>query len=213
MKKNQRIKWVIKPTVFIISSLPFIFVILGIILQNSIFQLYLGADPQKYIVHKMGEWTLRFLIITLAITPCRRWLKIPELLQFRRMFGLFVMFYAALHLLAYYLLYLEMDLSNVLEDIVKRPYITVGFLAFLLLIPLAVTSNKAMMKRLGKKWRKLHQLIYIIAGLAILHFIWQVKSDLNEAVLYLLIILILLASRIKRTKKKPASHQTSVTSK
>jgi len=106
-----------------------------------------------------------------------------------------------------------MDLSNVLEDIVKRPYITVGFLAFLLLIPLAVTSNKAMMKRLGKKWRKLHQLIYNIAGLAILHFIWQVKSDLNEAVLYLLMILILLASRIKRTKKKPASHQTSVTSK
>lgn len=196
MNKKQIIRRVIKPTVFIISTLPFVYILLGIFWQQSVFQLYLGADPQKYIVHKMGEWTLKFLVITLAITPLRRWLKRPELIQFRRMFGLFTMFYASMHLLSYYLLYLEMDISNVIEDIVKRPYITIGFLGFLLLIPLAVTSTKGWMRRLGKKWQKIHKLIYLVAVLAILHFFWQVKSDLNEPVLYLIIITILLASRL-----------------
>ncbi len=197
MNKKRLIIKVIKPMVFILSMLPFIYIVLGVFWQQSIFQHYLGADPQKYIVHKMGSWTLRFLVITLSITPLRRWLKKPELIQFRRMFGLFAFFYASMHLLAYYLLYLEMDISNVIEDIVKRPYITVGFLGFLLFIPLAVTSTQGWMRKLGKNWKKIHRLIYVIASLAIVHFIWQVKSDLNEPVLYLIIIVILLASRLK----------------
>lgn len=197
MNKKDVVRNILKPLVFLLSLLPFIFILLGIFWHGSTFQLELGADPQKYIVHKMGLWTLKFLIITLAITPFRKWLHQPVLIQFRRMLGLFAMFYASMHLLSYYLLYLQSDLGNVAEDIVKRPYITIGFLAFLLLIPLAVTSTNKMMKRLGKKWLKLHRLIYIIVILGAIHFTWQVKSDLNEPLAYFTVVLLLLATRIR----------------
>ncbi len=192
MKKQQfnKLKWLAKPLVFFLALVPFLALVIGIIDQD------LGADPQKYIVHKTGEWSLRFLLITLAITPVRRWFNILQLIKFRRMMGLFVMFYSSLHLISYYLLLLEGDIRNVIEDIVERPYITVGFTAWLLLLPLAFTSTKKMMKRLGRNWGKLHRLIYWITGLALLHFIWLIKSDLNEPVLYLLIAIILGGYRI-----------------
>ncbi len=190
MNKPKLIKWVAKPVVFFLALLPFLALIVGIIDQD------LGADPQKYIVHKSGEWALRFLLITLAITPVRRWLSMPQLLKFRRMMGLFVMFYATLHLASYYLLLLEGDILNVVEDIVERPYITVGFAAWLLLIPLAFTSTKKMMRKLGKKWISLHRLVYWITALGLLHFIWLIKSDLNEPVLYVLIAAILGGYRV-----------------
>ncbi len=190
MNKPKLIKWVAKPVVFFLALLPFLALIVGIIDQD------LGADPQKYIVHKSGEWALRFLLLTLAITPVRRWLSMPQLLKFRRMMGLFVMFYATLHLASYYLLLLEGDILNVVEDIVERPYITVGFTAWLLLIPLAFTSTKKMMRKLGKKWIILHRLVYWITALGLLHFIWLIKSDLNEPVLYVLIAAILGGYRV-----------------
>jgi len=174
-----------------------IYILLGIFIQDSIFQRWLGADPQKYIMHQMGLWTLRFLMITLAITPLRKWFNFTSLILFRRMFGLFSMFYATLHLLTYYVLYLDGNIANVVEDIIKRPYITVGFTAYLLLVPMAFTSTKKMMRRLGKNWQKLHRSIYIVVLLGVIHFIWQVKSDLNEPVMYLLIIMLLLIVRVK----------------
>jgi len=196
MNKPLLIKWVAKPLIFFLALLPFLALVVGIIDQD------LGADPQKYVVHKTGEWALRFLLITLSITPFRRWFKMPQLIKFRRMMGLFVMFYATLHLTSYYLLLLEGDILNVVEDIVERPYITVGFTAWLLLIPLTITSTNKMMRRLGKKWIKLHRLVYWIMGLGLLHFIWLIKSDLNEPVLYVLIAAVLGGYRVWFKYKK-----------
>ena len=157
-----------------------------------------GPDPVARIVHETGAWTLRFLLITLAVTPLRRLGGWNVLIRFRRMLGLYAFFYACLHFAAYLFLDLGAFWAQILTDIVKRPYITVGFTAWLLLIPLALSSTNAMMKRLGKRWQALHRLSYLIAVLGVLHFAWLVKADLTEPLVYATILGLLLLARWPR---------------
>ncbi len=144
----------------------------------------LGSDPVKALTHATGLWALRLLLLTLTITPLKRILRRPGLLQYRRTLGLLTFFYASLHLLVYIFIDLGLYWPQVIEDVVKRPFITVGFSALMLMSLLAATSNAAMMRRLGPNWKRLHRLIYLIAGLALLHFLWLVKKDLMDPLLY-----------------------------
>lgn len=155
----------------------------------------LGADPVAAIEHRTGLWALRLLLLTLAITPLRQLSGQPVLLRFRRMLGLYAFFYACVHLGVYLGLDLRGYWAQIFEEIVKRPYITVGFLAWLLLIPLAITSTQGWMRRLKRNWGKLHKAIYAIGVLAVLHFWWLVKSDIREPLLYAAILALLLGWR------------------
>ncbi len=157
----------------------------------------LGANPIEAITHHTGEWALRILLLTLAISPARRILRINSLIKFRRMLGLTSFIYVVAHFSIYIVLDQWFDLSAIVEDIKDRPYITVGFLAFMCMIPLAITSTDAMQKRLQQAWVKLHRLVYVIAILAILHFWWLVKADLLEPAIYAFILLLLLAYRFR----------------
>ncbi|MDY4283697.1 protein-methionine-sulfoxide reductase heme-binding subunit MsrQ [Xanthomonas sp. LF06-19] len=155
----------------------------------------LGADPVAEVEHRTGLWALRLLLLTLAITPLRQLTGQSVLLRFRRMLGLYAFFYATVHLAAYLGLDLRGYWTQIFEEIVKRPYITVGFLAWLLLVPLAVTSTQGWMRRLKRNWGKLHKAIYAIGVLAVLHFWWLVKSDIREPLLYAAILAVLLGWR------------------
>ncbi len=155
----------------------------------------LGADPVAEIEHRTGLWALRLLLLTLAITPLRQLSGQSVLLRFRRMLGLYAFFYACVHLGVYLGLDLRGYWTQIFEDIVKRPYITVGFIAWLLLIPLAITSTQGWMRRLKRTWGKLHKAIYAIGVLAVLHFWWLVKSDIREPLLYAAILALLLGWR------------------
>ena len=164
----------------------------------------LGADPVTAIEHELGTWALRLLLLTLAVTPLRQLLGRPELLRFRRLLGLWAFAYASLHFTAWLVLDLRGWWSQVFAEIAERPYITVGFAAWLLLVPLAVTSTRGWMRRLGRNWGRLHRLVYAIAVLAVLHFWWLVKSDLREPLLYAVILAILLGWRIVRGRTPQA---------
>lgn len=163
----------------------------------------LGANPVEAMTHETGEWTLRFLLITLSVTPVRQILKLTWLIKFRRMLGLFAFFYATLHFITYIWFDQYFDWAEIVKDVIERPFITVGFTAFVLLIPLALTSNKMMMRRLKKNWVRLHKLIYVIAVLAVLHFIWLVKADYLQPFIYSVILLVLLSYRAYQ-QRKPA---------
>ena len=157
----------------------------------------LGANPIEFITRDLGDWTLIFLMITLAITPLRRLTSWAWLIKLRRMLGLCAFFYASLHFVTYIWLDQFFDLQDIVKDIIKRPFITVGFAAFLCLIPLAVTSTNAMVKRLGgKRWQTLHRLVYAIATLGVIHYWWLVKKDIREPLLYAAILSLLLGLRI-----------------
>lgn len=158
----------------------------------------LGADPVAEIEHRTGLWALRFLLLTLAVTPLRQLSGQSVLLRFRRMLGLYAFFYACLHLTAYLALDLGGYWAQIFAEIAKRPYITVGFTAWLLLVPLAVTSTLGWMRRLGRRWGQLHRLVYAVAVLAVLHFWWLVKSDVREPALYVAIVAVLLGWRAVR---------------
>lgn len=158
----------------------------------------LGADPVAAIEHFLGLWALRLLLLTLAVSPLRQWTGQPVLLRFRRMLGLYAFAYATLHFAAYLVLDLGGYWSQVFEEIAKRPYITVGFAAWLLLVPLAVTSTQGWIRRLGRRWARLHRLVYVIAVLAVLHFWWVVKSDIREPLLYAAVLAGLLGWRAWR---------------
>ncbi|KAB7770249.1 MULTISPECIES: protein-methionine-sulfoxide reductase heme-binding subunit MsrQ [Xanthomonas] len=155
----------------------------------------LGADPVAEVEHRTGLWALRLLLLTLAITPLRQLTGQSVLLRFRRMLGLYAFFYATVHLAAYLGLDLRGYWTQIFEEIVKRPYITVGFMAWLLLVPLAITSTQGWMRRLKRNWGKLHKAIYAIGVLAVLHFWWLVKSDIREPLLYAAILAVLLGWR------------------
>lgn len=157
----------------------------------------LGANPIEKITHETGEWALRLLILTLAVTPLRRRFNLRWIAPLRRSFGLLAFFYASLHFLTYLVLDHFFDWALIVEDVLERRYVTVGFAAYLLLIPLALTSTRAMMRRLGARWTPLHRLIYATALLGALHFIWLVKADLLEPLLYAAVIVALLAYRIQ----------------
>jgi sulfoxide reductase heme-binding subunit YedZ len=162
----------------------------------------LGANPIEEILHTLGKWGLKFLLITVAITPIRRWTGINWLIQFRRLLGLFSFFYILLHFLTYFVLDQSLDLAAVLEDILKRPYITLGMTALLFMLPLAITSTKGMMRKLGGRWKKLHRLVYAIAILGVWHFYWQVKLDTLEPSLYVVILAGLLGYRLWVSRQK-----------
>jgi sulfoxide reductase heme-binding subunit YedZ len=193
-----------KPILFVLCLLPLLSLIWRIFYGD------LGANPVEVITHNTGDWTLRFLLITLSISPLRQWFGLSGLLRFRRMLGLYVFFYASCHFSIWFIFDHALDFGDMIEDIVERPYITVGFSALILLIPLAITSNNAMLRRLGKRWKKLHRLTYLIAGLGVLHYLWLVKADYREAGIYALIAAILLLQRL--SLKKWLSPKTSVQS-
>ena len=182
-----------KPLVFLLCLLPLAHLLAG---AFSIAGQGLGANPIEELLHALGRWGLKFLLLTLAVTPLRRWTGWNWLIRFRRMLGLFVFFYIALHFLVYAVLDQSLDLEAIIEDVLKRPYITLGMAGLLMLIPLAVTSTKGMMRRLGKRWQKLHRLIYVIAVVAVWHFYWQVKLDTLEPIVYALVLAGLLGVRV-----------------
>ena len=156
----------------------------------------LGANPIEYITHSTGWWTLALLLVTLSVTPLRRVTGAAWLLRLRRMLGLFAFFYACLHFTTYIWLDQFFDLGSIVKDVAKRPFITIGFAAFLLLIPLAATSTNAMVRRLGaQRWQRLHRLVYVIATLGVLHFWWLVKKDIREPLLFGGLLLVLLLAR------------------
>lgn len=185
----------VKPAIFILCLLPLFFLFKDFYLDQ------LGANPFEVLTRSSGEWTLRFLLLTLAMTPLRQFTGSPWPIRLRRMLGLFVFFHVCVHLMTYLWLDQFFDWEEIYTDILKRPYITFGMVAFSLLIPLAVTSNKMMMKRLGKRWKSLHKLVYVIAILGVLHFLLLVKADLLEPTIYAFILLALFLLRWKPLPK------------
>lgn len=156
----------------------------------------LGANPIEFITHSTGTWTLVGLLTTLSITPLRKLGAPSWLLRFRRPLGLFAFFYACLHFTTYIWLDQFFDPASIVKDVVKRPFITVGFAAFVLLIPLAATSNHFMMKKLGRNWQRLHRLVYLIASLGVVHYWWLVKKDITQPLIYACVLAVLLAMRL-----------------
>jgi sulfoxide reductase heme-binding subunit YedZ len=181
----------LKPSVFVLCLLP-----LGrlgwLSASNG-----LGANPIEFLIRSLGTWTLALLLITLSVTPLRRLTGWNALIRVRRMLGLFAFFYACLHFLAFFGLDQFFDLRAVIADIAKRPYITVGFTCLVLLVPLAVTSTAAMQRRLGgKRWQRLHRLVYLIAIGGVVHYWWLVKKDITQPLLYGLVLVLLLGLRV-----------------
>ncbi|MGA2132040.1 MAG: protein-methionine-sulfoxide reductase heme-binding subunit MsrQ [Bryobacteraceae bacterium] len=171
----------------------------------------LGANPVENITHTTGDWTLRFLVITLAITPLRRLLGQPQLIKFRRMFGLFAFFYGCLHFTTYIWLDKFFDLSEITKDVYKRPFITAGFVAFISMLPLALTSTAGWIRRLGgRRWQQLHRLIYLSAVAGVIHYYWLVKSDIRLPVLYGSLVLALLLYRAIAAKRKPGARGAGI---
>lgn len=182
-------KWT-KAAVFLVCLLP-----LGALGWRALHH-DLTANPIEFITHATGDWTLRFLVLTLAINPLREWLRLPELIRFRRLLGLFAFFYACLHFTTYIVLDKFFDLAEMGKDVAKHRYITVGFTAFLLLIPLAITSTAGWIRRLGgRQWRSLHRAIYLSAPAGVIHYYWLVKSAVLRPLAYGAIIGVLLAWR------------------
>ena len=181
----------VKPLVFVACLIPFVLLLEGALTGD------LGANPLERVTDVTGQWGLRLLLLTLAVTPLRRLTGWNWLQRFRRMLGLFVFFYITLHFLTWVWLDQQLSWGNILADIVKRPYVTVGFTAWLLLLPLAATSTRGMMRRLGRRWQRLHRSIYLIGVLGVLHYIWLVKADLVEPLIYAGLLVILLAVRWK----------------
>ena len=176
--------------IFLLSLLPFLWLVFRLLTQQ------LGADPAKTMVLFTGEWTIYFLFISLAVTPLRRLLGWNWLGIHRRMLGLFALYYALLHLASYLIFILGLDFSRFFAEMIKRPYITVGLPAFLILLVLGFTSTQSMIRRLGKNWIKLHRLIYLALLLAWVHVLWQVRSSYFEAAVYAAITAFLLGIRI-----------------
>ena len=194
-----------KPVVFLLCLLPFIWLFYGAFTNN------LGANPAEHLIRATGDWTLRFLCIVLAVTPLRVLSSTPQLARFRRMLGLFVYFYVVLHLLSYSWFDMGFDIPDIAKDIAKRPFILVGFSAFVLLTPLAVTSFNRAIKALGaKRWQLLHKLVYLIAGLGLLHFFWMRagKNNFTEVFVYAAIIAVLLGWRVAQFVKKKRLQRT-----
>jgi methionine sulfoxide reductase heme-binding subunit len=198
---QKNISFIVKPLVFSLCLLPFLTLALNAVNDN------LGTNPVETLTHETGQWALRFLLITLMVTPLRRITNVHWLIKFRRMFGLYAFFYAVLHFITYIWLDQFFDWKEILIDIPKRPFITIGFISFVLLIPLAVTSTNGMQRRLKKKWLVLHKTVYIIPVLVIIHFIWSLKADYSEPFFYALVFSALMLSRLYYRKKKPLSDK------
>ena len=183
-----------KVILFLVCLLPLL------VMVWDIFAGQLGANPVESLTHTSGDWALRLLLVTLTVSPVRQLTGLGVILNFRRMLGLFAFFYAVLHFLIWIGLDQQFAWAYMLEDVFERPYITVGFAAFLMLVPLALTSNRFAMRRLGKRWKMLHKLVYPVAGLVILHYLWLAREDNQEPYIYgvILIGLLLFRTRLSR---------------
>jgi methionine sulfoxide reductase heme-binding subunit len=205
---DQRYRFVYKPLVFLASLSPVFWLLAA---GFGLFGQSLGVDPAKLTLHTLGKTGLNFLMLTLLVTPVRHLAGWPHVVRIRRMLGLFAFFYTLLHFLVYLGLDQGFDFASVLEDIAKRPYITIGFLALLMLIPLAITSTNKMMRRLGRRWQTLHRLVYVIAILGVWHYYWQVKKDVREPLIYAGILAVLLGYRAVRAWRKRQVALTQMT--
>ena len=194
-------RW-IKPALFVLCLVP-----AGLLVRD--FARGAFTDPIKEITHRTGWWTITLLVVTLAVTPARRLTGWNGLVKYRRMLGLFAFFYACLHFLTYLVLDQFFAWEFILEDVAKRPYITLGFAAFLMLLALAVTSTNGWIRRLGKRWTRLHSLIYVAALAGVVHFLWQVKADVREPTIFGLVIATLLAIRLARPQRRRAPVSAS----
>jgi methionine sulfoxide reductase heme-binding subunit len=181
---------------FLICLIPFVLLLL------KVFQNDLGPDPAKELALETGEWAIRFLLLALAMTPLRQLSGRIEFAQRRRMIGLFALFYASVHFLVWMIFLLGLRWGAILEEVVERPYITIGFSSFLILIVLGATSPRVMVRKLGKNWRRLHRLVYVAGVLAIIHLVWIVRTDLSEALLYGAILAGLLGWRLVFARNK-----------
>ena len=191
MDRNQITRWLVKPALFVLALMP-----LALLIYRGL-NNDLGANPVETINRFTGDWVLRFLLITLAVTPLRRLFGWSALLRYRRMLGLFAFFYVCLHFLSYAWLDQYFAIADIIKDVAKRPYITVGFACFLMLIPLAATSTNAMIRRLGaRRWQRLHRLVYLVGVGGIVHFLWLGKTDLREPLIYGAILAVLLGFRL-----------------
>ena len=180
-----------KVLVFFLRLVPFLLLVWGLVTAD------LGTNPIERITHTTGDWILRFLVLTLSITPLRRLTGWNQLVRFRRMLGLFAFFYGCLHFTIYVLSIASLNLSEIVNDIAKRPYITVGFTGFVLMIPLAITSTKKWIARLGgRRWQMLHRLVYVSAIAGVLHYLWLVKADIRYPVRYAIVVGLLLMFRV-----------------
>ena len=204
---------VLRAIVFVLALVPLARLAAGALF----FPDWLGANPAEFITRATGDWTLRFLLATLAVTPLRKAFGWHWLLRFRRMLGLYAFFYGVVHLSSYVSFDHVFELAEILADIVKRPFITVGFTALVLMIPLAVTSTDKMVQRLGaKRWLSLHRLVYLIAPLGVLHFWWMVKKDVTEPAIYAAVLAVLLGYRLvakltgRRRRAGRLPHGTAV---
>jgi sulfoxide reductase heme-binding subunit YedZ len=197
-----------KPAAFAAALVPLLLLVAGALALGG---RTLGADPVARVLDVFGKTTLNLLLLTLAVTPARILTGWSWLMKYRRMLGLFAFFYACLHLLCYVLLDLGLDFGHLWQDILKRPFITIGFLAVLLLVPLAATSTQRMMRRLGRRWQTLHYLVYPIAILGVWHYYWQVKADVREPLVYVAILALLLGFRLWRRWRAATSRSGSAT--
>ncbi len=182
----------VKPVLFFLYLSPMLWIIWNAVYGD------LGANPVESVTHQTGDWALRLLLLTLAITPLRRLTGYSQLIRFRRMTGLFTYFYVSCHFLIWFLADHNLDFISMFDDVIERPYISMGFLAFVLLTVLAITSNNWSIRKLGNKWQILHRLVYVIILVVILHYIWLVKANYLEPLVYALIASILLLSRFHR---------------
>ena len=187
-----------KPLVHLLCLVPFS------LLLWAAFNDGLGANPVEKLTHETGDWTLRLLLVTLSLSPLRQWTGQASFIRFRRMLGLYTFFYGCCHFSIWFIADHSLDPGSMIEDIIKRPYITLGFSALLLMLPLAITSNQVMIRRLGKNWKTLHQLVYLVILLAVLHFVWLTKADYLEPTIYAIIAMILLAHRLGPIKRLSA---------
>jgi sulfoxide reductase heme-binding subunit YedZ len=193
----------IKPSVFILALVPFAILLLRIYRND------LGPDPAQELSIETGEWTLRFLLITLAMTPLRQITNQAVFVRHRRMLGLFALFYASVHFLSWMAFLLGFRFFAIMEELIERPYITLGFSAYLILLALGATSPKAVARKLGKNWKRLHRLVYIAAVLGVVHLLWILRSDISEALFYGSILAFLLGYRFVHYFRKKSKTSVS----
>ena len=202
MTDAQLIRRVVKPALWILGLAPLLY------LLNQIRLGDLGFDPIRTVTHFTGRTAIIILFITLTVTPIRRITGWNPLIKVRRLIGLFAFFYATIHFLIYAVFDRELSLAGLGEDIAKRPWITVGFTVFMILLTLAITSPQAMVRKLGKRWQTLHRLIYLAAGLAVLHFTWAQKKDISLPLAYAAVLAVILASRLVLRARKAVRRET-----
>ncbi len=197
-----QVRFVLKPIIFVLCLLPAAWV------MAAAFGLVgdLGANPVEAILDHFGNWGLRFVMIALAVTPLRRMTGLGWLMRFRRMLGLFAFFYVAMHFLTWLVLDQGLLMSAIVEDIVERPFITIGFIALLLLTAMALTSTAGMRRRMGRRWNQLHYSVYAVGILGVWHYWWQVKADIREPLLYAAILSVLLGHRIWWSRRRKRSR-------